>query len=323
MARPFQAATTLSSRAGRSRSSRASRSRRWQSNHRSSVLRVLAQLQGGGAVLERAGVGDRQQAGRPRPVVGAEHLDQLVRCPDVERALGALGVRVEGGGEAALGCPELPEQEVGDALGRPDPHVGAPGGVDAQQLGVVVEHLLEVRHHPVGIDAVAGEAAAELVVDPATGHRLQRPGRHRQGTLGAVPEQELQHHGRRELRGATETAALGVVLLLEQRDRSVEDLPVQAARGAGRPDDAGGRAGCRSRGVRRRRGCATRRPGPRAPAGTPAGRAAAGRGSRCRRRTGCRRGRARTSSATRRARSSRSSRPCRPRRRRVAPRGRP
>ncbi len=32
---------------------------------------------------------------------------------------------------------------------------------------------------------------------------------------------------------ATETAALGVVLLLEQGDRSVEDLPVQAARGEG------------------------------------------------------------------------------------------
>ena len=54
-------------------------------------------------------------------------------------------------------------------------------GVDAQQQGVVVEHLLEVRHHPVGVDAVAGEPTAELVVDAAAGHRLERPGGHLPG----------------------------------------------------------------------------------------------------------------------------------------------
>ena len=187
-------------------------------------------------MLERAGVGHPQQARCPRPVVGAEHLDELLRSPHVERALGSLGVGVERRGETALGCPELPEQEVGDALGRPDPDAfaeAAPLGVDPQQLGVVVEHLLEVRHHPVGIDAVAGEASAELVVDPPAGHRLQGPGRHPPGTLGAVPEQELQHHRRRELRRTPEAAALGVVVLLDQAHRRVEDLPVEAARGKG------------------------------------------------------------------------------------------
>ena len=51
----------------------------------------------------------------------------------------------------------------------------------SQELGVVVEHLLEVRHEPVGIDRVAGEAAAEMVVDAA----LADP---RQGVQHAVAQ---------------------------------------------------------------------------------------------------------------------------------------
>ena len=43
-------------------------------------------------------------------------------------------------------------------------------GVDAQQLALVVEHLLEVGDAPVAVDAVAVEAAAELVVEPAPRH---------------------------------------------------------------------------------------------------------------------------------------------------------
>jgi hypothetical protein len=36
-----------------------------------------------------------------------------------------------------------------------------------------------VRHEPDGVDRVAGEAAAELVVDAARGHRVERPFRDR------------------------------------------------------------------------------------------------------------------------------------------------
>jgi hypothetical protein len=43
-------------------------------------------------------------------------------------------------------------------------------GVEAEQLGVVVEHLLEVGDEPLAVDAVAGEAAAEVVVDAAAPH---------------------------------------------------------------------------------------------------------------------------------------------------------
>src|SRR3712207_6904843 len=50
-----------------------------------------------------------------------------------------------------------------------------------------VEHLLEVRDDPVPVDAVAGEAAAELVVGAAAGHRLEGAVRHPGRVGGAGP----------------------------------------------------------------------------------------------------------------------------------------
>ena len=68
------------------------------------------------------------------------------------------------------------------------------------QLRVVVEHLLEVRHQPVRVGAVAREAAAQLVVDAAVGHPVEGRGHHaqRRRVPGAVPgaEQELERHRR-------------------------------------------------------------------------------------------------------------------------------
>src|SRR4029077_18684101 len=47
-------------------------------------------------------------------------------------------------------------------------------GVHREQRGVVVEHLLEMRNRPFGVDAVAAEPAAELTVDPSVGHARKR-----------------------------------------------------------------------------------------------------------------------------------------------------
>src|SRR3712207_8926363 len=43
-------------------------------------------------------------------------------------------------------------------------------GVQLHELGVVVQHLLEVRHGPGPLGAVAVEAAADLVVDRSEEH---------------------------------------------------------------------------------------------------------------------------------------------------------
>ena len=56
----------------------------------------------------------------------------------------------------------------------------------AGQQRVVVEHLLEVRHEPALIDAVAGEAAGEVVVDAAGGHLVERERDHVQQSSAAA-----------------------------------------------------------------------------------------------------------------------------------------
>ena len=46
-------------------------------------------------------------------------------------------------------------------------------GQQFEDLRVVVEHLLEMRHEPFGVGRIAGVAAAEMIVDAASVHRLE------------------------------------------------------------------------------------------------------------------------------------------------------
>ena len=66
---------------------------------------------------------------------------------------------------SSRGLPEILAHEALEAV-----------HVIAQQLGVVVEHLLEMRNDPALVDAVAMESAGELVVDAAARHLLERDG---------------------------------------------------------------------------------------------------------------------------------------------------
>src|SRR5437879_4115681 len=97
------------------------------------------------------------EEGRARP----EMLVDLGLAPDVELALLMLAVGVQAAAETTFGGDHLagyPVDRLGDALGveraarlLPDQrHQG-------DQLGVVVEHLLEMRDEPARIDRVARE----------------------------------------------------------------------------------------------------------------------------------------------------------------------
>ena len=91
-----------------------------------------------------------------------------------------------------------------------------PVQVGAGQEGVVVEHLLEMGDQPVGVNRVAGEPAAQVVVHAAGGHGVQG-GREDSDWLSLrgpshVPEEGLEAHGLGELGGPAEPTPLVVVL---------------------------------------------------------------------------------------------------------------
>ena len=48
--------------------------------------------------------------------------------------------------------------------------------VTGGEKGLIAQHLFEMRDMPLAIDAVARESAADVVVEPATGHRLEGDG---------------------------------------------------------------------------------------------------------------------------------------------------
>ena len=226
------------------------------------------------AALEVAAVGGAEPGDRLVGVgLARERLAHLLDAPDVELALDALRVRVEGGEEAALGAAHLAQRPVERLLAyraeqRLAGHLPAVQ-VRAREQGVVVEHLLEVGDEPVGVHRVAREAAAHLVVHAARGHRAQRLGGH---VRLAAAQQELEGRGGRELRGAAEAAVRHVVLGPERAHRLVESARVHGLRR--RAQAARRRAAARPR-ARRRRGSrpsspASRAPPPRAPGARPA-----------------------------------------------------
>ena len=194
---------------------------------------------------------------------------------------------------------------------------------------VVVQHLLEVRHQPVRVGAVAGEAAAELVVDAAIGHGVQRARHHRQDrrVAGSAPgsEQELEGHRRRELRRAAEPAVHGVEAGTDARGGGIELRSLRVVI-AGRAPTAAPADDRRARRPAPRPRCdasGTRRRRRRGRAGSRPCRGGRRAGSRCRRRTDAGRASGRRSSASRPSRSWPARPPCRCRRGRGAPRGRP
>ena len=117
IASPFQAATTLSSRAGRTRSRASLEQPAAYVGEPRGSLEVVGVARAAGASSCRARrcrpAVTSTAPGRPGAVVRAEHLDELRRRPGVELALDALAVRVQRRGEAALGGAQLAEQEVG------------------------------------------------------------------------------------------------------------------------------------------------------------------------------------------------------------------
>ncbi len=126
----------------------------------------------------------------------------------------------------------LAEHVVEGLLGHA-PVLGLSGGqpaveVERGELGIVVEHLLEVRHQPLSVHRVAMEAAAELVVHAAAGHPGQGVAQHleRARIAGPLPDAQdrLPGHRLRELGRLAEPAVALVELAGEAQVGAHQDI---------------------------------------------------------------------------------------------------
>ena len=152
----------------------------------------------------------------------AEEGDEFIEGEDVEGALAFFvrvggiddGVGVFGGEEAAVGVGQVAEDVLEDVAGdlRVEGVAGDLEGfeIGEGELGLIVEHFLEVGDEPVSVDGVAVEAAAELVVHAALGHFAQGEESHVEGFFLAgervVAQEEVVGDGAGKLGGLAEAA---------------------------------------------------------------------------------------------------------------------
>ena len=114
------------------------------------------------------------QRGRHGILLWEQGLARFFRQPYVELAFFVFRIGVDGGVVTAfrrLHFAHHPRGGFGGDLFELRVAADAPRvAAKAQQRPVVVEHFLEMRNHPILVHAVAREAAAEVIIDPAAGH---------------------------------------------------------------------------------------------------------------------------------------------------------
>ena len=160
---------------------------------------------------------------------------QLCLRPAVEFTLLALAVGILGGVEAAVLVSHVAEDVAQDVVCDVGVFFVAADEmgveVEVQQLGIIVEHLLEMRHKPLGINGVPCEAAADLVVHAAGRHLVAGVKHHVDGVLVAGAMRVAQQHQRLarpgKFRCITKAAVARVVLGLEPLHRLVQPRRVE------------------------------------------------------------------------------------------------
>ena len=101
------------------------------------------------------------------------------------------------------------------------------------ELGIVVEHLLEMRNEPARIGRIAGEPAAEMIVDAALAHRIE--GLHDRIAIGRLagalpgPPQQFENPGLREFRRRADPTMQLIGLAQQTFGDFVEQLPADGA----------------------------------------------------------------------------------------------
>src|SRR5882672_2433474 len=184
-------------------------------------------------------LGDAEIADRQLELLRRQQARKFRARPAVELAFVPFAVRIFGGIKAALGMGHVAQDVIEDVaralrmarLPSYQPSIE----IQLRELGVVVEHLFEMRHKPFSIYGVAGEAAAELIMNASGGHALTSLEDHFRGFVVfkafRVAKQKLRLARLREFWRPAEATVARVVGLLEGGARM--------AHGLGRQDDFG------------------------------------------------------------------------------------
>ena len=152
--------------------------------------------------------------------------------PDVELAFFAFRIGIERGGEGAFRRGHFPLEPADGfprALGEQRFAAALPGQRQQfEELGVVVEHLLEMRHQPALVDRIAREAAAEMIVNAALAHMLERVLDRLEETRVAAARpgapEEFEDRALRKFGRAAQTAVDGIEHVADLHRRRVELL---------------------------------------------------------------------------------------------------
>ena len=251
---PFQSASTLSSKPGRTRAAR--RASNVLAHRRKTRLGPgVAQFDGAEPVEDVVAfeIPLRRHVidfGEEFCILSAERLLDLGETPHIELAFLAFAVGVERRREpATLGTMSLgtvlldhhlahePADRLGDARGVERRLRLAPGlGHHADELRVVVEHLLEMRDEPALVDAVARKPAAEMVVDAALSNmgegELDRFAREWKTVAKRGTPQEAEELRLREFRRAPDSA-MGLIDRLHETAGKIGEPRLLRRRGDG------------------------------------------------------------------------------------------
>jgi hypothetical protein len=163
---------------------------------------------------------------------GDERLGDLVDAPGDVRALDAASVSVEGRREAIVDA-KIRGHEVKGVQGDVTPLgvVREPSGrlkVHPGEQRLVAEHLFEVRHVPLIVDAVTREATSKVVVETTSRHCVQGTGHRVNGLLVVELEQRAHVARSGKLRRTTESAVLIVCSTSSSRRELRERSPDRA-----------------------------------------------------------------------------------------------
>src|SRR6516225_7795947 len=114
---------------------------------------------------------------KERRILTPEQILDLIAGPDVKLSFLAFGIGVDGSGESTFGPRHLARNPANSFAGslavKRLVRAGMCERKQFKELGIVIQHLLKMRHQPVFVDRVACKATAKMVVDAALANAIE------------------------------------------------------------------------------------------------------------------------------------------------------